>query len=144
MEERVNSELEVKFKEEDTCIQTALNDLQATISDDEERVTEALKNAKAELFVVHKYSLNERRSEETSEKLVLETDRGFVPEWLDKPRDLKVNMTSNTGRISLSFTRNMKQEKVLKENGLENVITYKALLQKNGEKGNEKAYTLKK
>ena len=59
LEVRVNNELEAKFKEEDSRLQTALNDLQVIISADEEKLTEALQWAKAELLVIQKYNLNE-------------------------------------------------------------------------------------
>ena len=156
LEDKINSELEAKFKEEDSRLQAAMNNLQATISADEEKIAEALQKARAELLVLQKYNLNEKRTKRTekesesddenedesddeeesevsvelSERLELETEKEVVPEWFDcsKPRDLKVNKVSNTGRVFLSFTRNTKQERVLKEIGLEDAITFKIAL----------------
>ena len=61
---KINSELEAKFKEEDSRLQAAMNNLQATISADVEKLTEALQRAKAELLVLQKYNLNERRTQD--------------------------------------------------------------------------------
>ena len=172
LEDKINSELEAKFKEEDNRLQAALNSMQTSISTEDAKLTEALQKAKAELLVVQKYSLNEKRTKriekdnesddeeensddeedeedesevpvELSERLELETEKEVAPEWFDKPRDLKVSKVSDTGRIFLSFTRNTEQERVLKEKGLENAITYKVLLQKKGEEG-EKEYSLRR
>ena len=174
LEDKINGELEAKFKEEDSRLQAAMNNLQGAVSADEEKLTEALQKARANLLVVQRYSLNEKRTKriekenesddendensddedeeeesgvpvELFERLELKTVKEIVPEWFDcsKPRDLKTSKVSNTGRIFLSFTRNTEQERVLSEKGLENAITYKALLQKkSGESGKE--YNLRK
>ena len=40
LEDKINSELEAKFKEEDSRLQTALNDLQTVISTEKTKVAE--------------------------------------------------------------------------------------------------------
>ena len=92
-----------------------MNNLQAAISADEEKLTETLQRAKAELLVMQRHSLNERRTEELSKRLEPETERWFVPGWLDKPRDLKVSKTNNMGIfLSFIFLRQKKNRSLLK------------------------------
>ena len=138
LEVKITSALETKFREEDRRLWAAMNNLQASISADEARISEALQRAKAELLVLQKYSLNKR------EGLELKAEKEVTPEWFDQPRGLKVNKVSNAGRIFLSPTRNAEQERVLVKNGLENAIAYKALLQKKGERVGGKEYSLRK
>lgn len=147
LEESINNELRERFTKEDSRLQTALNELQtATAIDAEDRISAALQKAKTELLVMQKYDLKENKCKDFCGMLSLGTEKGIAAEWLevDKPEDLRVNEISNTGRIFLTFTFiNTEQEKVLFENGLENVIAYKAFLQKKGgEAGKE--YTLRK
>ena len=59
--------------------------------------------------MIQRYSLSEKEIEvpaEISKRLELETGKEVAPEWFDcsKPRDLKVNKVSSTGRVFLSFT----------------------------------------
>ena len=146
LENKINNELEAKFKEEDSRLQATMSNLQSTISTGVAKTEEALQKAKAELLVVQKYNLSERRTKiekdsesdgcdgeddsyeesdeekrsvpvELSERLELETVKEIAPERFDcfKPRDLKVNKVSNAGRVFLSFTINIEQERVLKE-----------------------------
>ena len=130
LEDKVNSEIEAKFKEEDSRLQAVLSNLQAAISTEEAKITETLQRAKAELLVLQKYILCKTDTTDFSQKLELETKKEIVPEWFDcsKPRDLKVYKVSSTGRIFVSFTRNTDQERALVEKGLEDAITYKILL----------------
>ena len=104
LEDKINSELDAKFKEEDSRLQAAMNNLQAAISADEAKITEALQRAKAELLVMQKYSLNEKETTVFTKRLKLTVSKEVVSEWFDssKPRDTKVNKVSSTGRIFLS------------------------------------------
>ena len=116
LEDKINSELEAKFKEEDSRLQTALNDLQVIISADEEKLTEALQWAKAELLVLQRYSLNERKSEKLSERLKLETVKEIAPEWFDKPSQetLKSTRSVQEGSSSVFSETLNKKESLLK------------------------------
>ena len=142
LEDRINSELETKFKEEDSRLQTALNDLQTA---DKESFSEAFQKAKAELAVLQRYDLKEIEDDEITNffnTLGLSVEKSVDPEWLDKPRNPKVNKIDN-GKVFLSFTFFNHLERVLTDNGLKDTISYKAFLQKKGE-GGGKEYTLRR
>ena len=114
-----------------------------------QKLAEALQKTKTELLVVQRYILSEKEREVPavlSERLELETEKEVAPEWFDcsKPRNLKVNKISNTGRIFLSFTGNIEQERVLAENGFDDKITHKALLKKKGGEDSGKEHSLRK
>ena len=140
LEKGVNGELEGMFVAEDSRLQASLSGLRKAIS--KNKTAEALQKAKAELIVVQKYDLKvvgpekERsfKGEDFSKHLSLAADRKVCFEWLDtdKPTSFCVKSISS-GRIFLSFSfLNSEQERVLVENGLEEAIVYKVLLQKKG------------
>ena len=62
-----------------------------------------------------------------------------VTEWLDSDKTHETTKSagfSNTGRVFLSFTRNVEQEKALTENGFGGSVTYNAPVaeEKQGER----------
>ena len=145
LEDKINSELEVRFKEEDSRIQAVLHDLRTVAAEgNDTNISEALQKAKAELLVVQKYNLKgENGSLSLSDRFALSTEKDVYFEWFSTSKPTKLSVTkTHAGRVFLSFTRNTEQERVLAENCHE-TITYKSLFQKKGVEG-EKEYTLKK
>ena len=135
LEDRINSELEDKFKEEDNRLQSALNSfLTEASSGNKEKASETLQKAKAELLVLQRYDIKSTRNKEDfSEMLELTTEKEVVTEWLSlvRPEDIKIDRVSNKGRVSISFTfLTPEEERALAANGLGSAVAYKASLQK--------------
>ena len=133
LEDSVNSELEIKFKEEDSRLQAALNNLQASaLTDNGTKIAEALRKARAELLVVQRYDVRETRPKHNNffKRTGLATENEIDAEWLDcsKPEILSVKKTSP--EVTLCLTGNGEQERVVTEKGFNDVVVYKALLQK--------------
>ena len=156
LEDKINSELEGKYKEEDNRLQTILNELLAATSNatedkdkdkcdgkcegkdkgkgkDESKTKELLQKAKAELLVVQKYELKEGNSKGVPSVftgLELYTGKAVDTEWLEKPAVAKAQ-ASETGKVFLECVSS--QERAITGNGLKDAVTYKALLQKKDE-----------
>ena len=157
LEEGINSEIEAKFKEEDSHLQAVLSDFRRAMPSEEAKVTEALRKAKAELLVIRTYQLKESKdnvkpgrkpgSDGTGafiKTLKLSTKFEIDNKAFDMSRPENVDVTGINGRwVHLKFTRNLEQEKALFRSYLEGTITYKALLQKKGEESG-KEYVLRK
>ena len=63
LERKVNSELEEKFAKEDNRLQAVLHNLRTASNDD--KISEALRKAKAELLVMQKYELKDNPPKHT-------------------------------------------------------------------------------
>ena len=151
LEDSINEDLEAKFREEENCLQEALNDLRIAVATAEEKrdseLSEAVKKARAELLVTQTYKLVERipklmRNEVEEDKnemegftkrLELEVEKKVDSKMIDlsSPTDLEVTETSD-GRVHIRFVRNVEQERVLSENGFGNTISYIAEMKKKG------------
>ena len=91
---------------------------------------------------MQKYDLKENPdAANLSGKIELVIDKDISAGWFEKPKGLKVVKANNTGRVFLSYTRNICQERVLSESGLEALVSYTALLKKKdcGEDGRKYA-----
>ena len=104
LEDKVSNELEAKFKEEDSCLQSTLNNLQTSIFAEEAKITEALQKAKGKLLFMQKYQLDKIDSINFTERLKLNTKKIAMSETLDfsKGRDVKVSNVSN-GKVFLNL-----------------------------------------
>ena len=145
LEGKINDEIKKEFKKEDDRYQSALvytqNAMPLSKLKEDDAFDAALR-AEAELIVIQRYDLKETKIDPDKYScgerhlisidfcviLELVTKKEVVPKQLDKLSGLKVTKTSNKGKVHLSFNKNLEQERVLKENGLE--IAYATLLQK--------------
>ena len=156
LEDKVNSELKEKVTKEDSRLQTALSNLQTAVSStkDKDSFSKIVQAAKTELVVVLKYALNEDKwsTSDFSERLKFAPKSCVSFKWFEcsKARDFKIKKVGKTGRIILSFA--FEPEKVLDKNGLESVVSYRALLKnkkecedcENRHNKNSKVYSIRK
>lgn len=140
MEERINSELEEKFVKEDDRLQTALNELRmVTGTESGEEISNAFQRAKAELMIkqtyeIRKFEFKTGKEVDFSRLCTLSTDKEILEELLDlkKPSNIKINNLGADG-IRFEFVGSACEEKVLAENGFDNLIIHKAQVWKKGE-----------
>ena len=145
LEESINGTLEVSFNKEDDRLQeklSKLNGMDSTDAENEEAAWDLIDKANAELLVVQSYCLVKQKSEDAKNtedtdlpdtyKLVVK--KRLRGDWAStrRPTDLVVESVA-PGEIRLGFTSlSANEEKVIRENGLEGEVTYRALLRKKG------------
>lgn len=137
LEEKINSELEEKFRDEDTNIQSALNELRTCVREntDDIRFSKAFGKAKASLVVEQSYALEQDSCGDgkLSSLYKLKTERQILLEWseLNRPQDIRI-INISEGRICLEFARNIYEEdainKSVDKKMSKNLLVYKALL----------------
>lgn len=158
LEDGINGDLEMKFKEEDNLLQETLNDLRTAVAMAEEKrdkhLLEALKKARTKLLVMQTYKLVERalkpmrgdgstaeEGESEAKDFTKMFELGIEKEVnskmidLSSPTSMKVAGISG-GMVHMKFTRNIGQETVLTESGFRGTISYTAEMRKKG--GEEK------
>ena len=133
IKEDISGKLEEEFKREDSRLQSTLNTVQSifTIKEanngyDDDELLNIIKKAKAELVVKQMYRVKAKVEYSEQEALVLEAKKEIKVEWLEhkRPTDLKLNKVSD-GKVFLGLIfLTPEEEKVLKENDLEDAIKY--------------------
>lgn len=142
LEKDINEKLEKVFVEEDSGLQSALNELRtyiATAETNPDELARTVQNAKSKLLVEQTYELIEHTlgdSIDISKMCELKTEKRLSLEWLTlrSPTNLKiVNITLD--KIYLEFNVNINEE--YKDSRAEASFVHKACLCKKGE-GEEK------
>lgn len=152
MEEKINNELERQFTKEDDRLQSTLSELNTIINTkDEHTNTEVFRKAKAELAVKQTYEIKKHepgKNIDFSSLYKLITEKKILEELVElkQPEKIKIDNV-NAGTVSFWFTGSACEEKILAENGFDNIITHKVLLWKRGDNNEDKdcdEYNLKK
>ena len=147
LEERVNSESEERFIEEDNCIQEALNELKMFMLSQEEEdenekdeldsgrdetLRELVKNARHSLLVRQTYGVTKKKGVKLQNLYELVVQRAVLTEWLERPKPAGLEVTGFTrGRVRLAFAHlTAAEEAILRAKGLGDALAYEAVLYK--------------
>lgn len=147
MYERINSELQVQYTEEDDRLQEMLNRVREfeVTEENNEEFTKVLQKARADLALMKSYELFQEEPYDFSSLFTLHTEKKAVNEFIDleKPEDFRV--TENAFKqVHLDFSRNEAFEDTLSRSNSENSLYYEALLKKKDTEDDSKLVRLEK
>ena len=135
VERKINSELSVKFEEEDGRLQCALNSVRELSRGDShgEALSKAVRKARAELLVAQSYELKRGAVPDASRVCELSTTKELRGEWIDLER---VNdfctAEVESGRVVLRTGGVSDEWRMLTEGGFDHLVKLTASLHRRG------------
>ena len=143
--ERISSELQKLYTEEDNRLQEMLNRVREfeVTEENNEKFTKVLQEIRADLALMQLYELEQEVPYDLSSVFTLNAEKKAVNEFIDLEKPENFRVTENAfKRVHFDFTRNTAFENALCKSNSGDALYYEILLKKKGKEDDSKLIRL--